>query len=495
MKPSPTEKNDFIIPQEIIDQLEAEVCKDDFYQFVKSFWSVIIPDKPVYNWHIEFLCKELQLVGSLVVKRMPKIYDLVINIPPGSTKSTIATVMFPVWLWVQDPSIRIISSSYSSSLSVFHSVKSRDIIRSDKFKRLFPHIQIKKDMDGKENYENTSTGGRYTTSTGGTITGKHGHLIIQDDPVNPGQAHSEVKRKEANTFYDETLSSRKVDKAITPIITIMQRLHENDVTGHILSKKDKKVKHICLPVELSDRVKPASVRKKYKNGLLDPIRLSRTVLKDMKTDLGTYGYAGQFDQNPAPDEGGIIKKDWFGRFSLQEITLKAINEKKKLVWNFSFDGAYTAKEDNDPSAIMAWAYFENCLYIRAVQSAHLEFPELIPFIESFVRRNGYSSSSRIYIEPKASGLSAAQTLKRYTKLNVIIDKAPTEDKVARVRGISAFLEAGRCYLLQNGIWIDSFLLQSGQFPNAKNDDEVDVLVIAVNRSEKSKNTVKAWGSN
>lgn len=484
-----------MISNELLDEIEREACQKSFFEFVQSFWNEIIPDKAVYNWHMEFLCQELQLVGEMIVARHPKLYDLVINVPPGSSKSTIATVMFPVWLWVKDPSIRIISSSYSSNLSVFHAVKSRDIVRSVKFKRLFPEVQIKKDMDGKEAYETTATGGRYTTSTGGTITGKHGHVILQDDPLNPKQANSEVKRKEANTFYDETLSSRKVDKAVTPIITIMQRLHENDVTGHILSKKGKSVKHICLPAEISNRVKPERVRNNYINGLLDPKRMGESVLKDMKTDLGSYGYAGQFDQNPAPDEGGIIKKDWFGRFTLSDLfELASENKKEKLVWNFSFDGAYTEKEENDPSAIMAWAYFQNHLYIRAVESRRLEFPDLIPFIKEFVTQNGYSSSSRIYIEPKASGLSAAQTLKRYSGLNSVIDKAPTEDKVARVRSVSAFLEARRCSVLKDGYWLDTFLNQVGQFPNAKNDDEVDILVISIKRSETQKGKIKSWGS-
>lgn len=482
------------IPDYLARQIEREVTTASFFQFVKSFWHVIIPDKPVWNWHIEYLCKELQIIGRMVIRRMPKLYDLVINVPPGTTKTTIVTIMFPVWLWCNDASLRIITSSYSGDLSVAHAVKSRDIIRSEKFQRLFPEVQLKQDLDGKKNYENTATGGRYTTSTGGTITGKHGHLIIQDDPVNPKQSDSEVKRKEANKFLDHTLTSRKVDKAITPIITIMQRLHENDVTGHILSKKGKRVKHICLPAELSPNVQPAKVRAYYQKGLLDPVRLNRSILTDMKLDLGSYGYAGQFDQNPAPDEGGLLKKSWFRRFTMQRLHQLAADSDQKVIWNFAFDGAYTEKQENDPSAMMAYCYLLNNLYIRNVQSVRKEFPELVPFIEAFARANGYSKESRIYIEPKASGLSAAQSLRRYTDLNVIIDKAPTDDKVARVKSISPFVEAGRVNLLEDAPFVDTFLQQAGQFPNATHDDEVDDLVIAIKRSQELKNRVRTFGT-
>ena len=129
----------------------ADECRKSFFFFVKTFWDVIIKEAPVYNWHIPFLCDELQKLSVSVVERSPKPYDLIINIPPGTTKSTIVTVMWPVWLWTQDPSLRIITNSYSGALSIDHATKSKDIIESDKFRKLFPEIKIRRDKSGNIN--------------------------------------------------------------------------------------------------------------------------------------------------------------------------------------------------------------------------------------------------------------------------------------------------------------------------------------------------------
>ena len=127
----------------------AELCRRDFFFFVQTFWSIIIPESPQYNWHLEYLCKELQAMVLKVAKREPKDYDLIINIPPGTSKSTLVTVMLPVWSWIIDPRIRALTASYSASLSTDHALKSRDIIRSDLFRSLFPDIHIKRDQDNK----------------------------------------------------------------------------------------------------------------------------------------------------------------------------------------------------------------------------------------------------------------------------------------------------------------------------------------------------------
>lgn len=129
----------------------ADRCRRSFFYFVQTFWDVIIKEEPTYNWHIPFLCEELQRLSASIVAREPKPYDLIVNIPPGTTKSTIVTIMWPVWLWTQDATLRIITNSYSGGLSIEHAMKSKDIIRSDKFRALFPHIMIRKDKSGKQN--------------------------------------------------------------------------------------------------------------------------------------------------------------------------------------------------------------------------------------------------------------------------------------------------------------------------------------------------------
>ena len=275
------------IPKINIDEVKAELCRRDFFYFVQEFWSEVIPEEPIYNWHISYLCSELQKVIEKVVNREAKDYDLIINVSPGATKSTICTVMLPAWAWTVDYTLRGLTASYSASLSTDHALKSRDIIRSEKYKRYFGDVEIKRDQDNKTHYKNTKGGERYATSVTGTVTGFHAHFIIVDDPLNPKEASSEANRTTANNFMDTTLSTRKVNKSVTPTILVMQRLHELDCTGNWLKKKGKKLKHICLPAELSKDVKPAELREKYIDGLFDVNRLTKEDLKGLKIDLGS----------------------------------------------------------------------------------------------------------------------------------------------------------------------------------------------------------------
>jgi predicted phage terminase large subunit-like protein len=463
--------------------VQKEMAEARFFNFVRLFWSVIIKEEPVYNWHIEFLCDELQKITPAIVAREPKPYDVIINIPPGTTKSTICTVMYPAWLWTQDATLRVITNSYSSDLSTEHAVKSRDIILSDKFRQLWPEVKLRGDKAAKQNYENALGGARYTTSTGGTITGKHAHVIINDDPLNPSQAASEADRKSANE-HTKTLSSRKVDKENTPTITVMQRVHENDVTGYLLSKKKEQIRHICLPAEVSEDVRPVELKDRYIDGLLDPKRMPAHVLAEAKVDLGSYGYANQYGQKSSPQEGGILKTDWFGIIDWKQ-------DYAALVWNTAVDPAYSEDTANDESGMMQFAKHENDILIRFSEGIYKEFPELVKYTQSFAELHGYSPRSIIFVEPKASGKSLVQTIKRSTTINIKEDVPPFKDKVARVSDISPICEAGRVKLIR-GSWNDAFLDQVRTFPNSKQDGQIDTLVIAINNSLKKKSG--SWGS-
>ena len=459
----------------------AELCKRSFFRFVQEFWDVVIPETPVYNWHIEYLCDELQYLNSFVMRREPKPYDLIINIPPGSTKSTIVTQMYNAWVWTVDPVQRFIASSYSHGLSLSHATKTRDIIMSDKYQTLFPGVRLKKDQNSKSDFMNVQGGQRFTTSTGGTVTGMHGHQILIDDPINPEQAASDAERASANRFVTNTLPSRKVDKAFTVTVLVMQRVHELDPAGVMLSKK-KNVKHICLPAENKGDVKPPELAERYIDGLLDPVRLSREILDEALLDLGSYGYAGQYSQNPSPADGGLIKKAWFEIIDWKQ-------EYTNLAWNFVADTAYTENESNDPSGYFSYSKYNNDFIIRFAQTEYLEFPDLCKAIVSFAHQHGYSHRSIIEVEPKASGKSLVQTLKRETGLNVKEGKPPAKDKVARVKDTSPTMEAGRVKLIR-GPWNKEFIDQLATFPNAAHDEYVDCITMMIGDTRPKKKGVK-----
>lgn len=464
-----------LVPSE--NQIIAELCKRSFYYFLQEFWDVVIPEKPIFNWHIKYLCDELQYLNSFVVARKPKPYDLIINISPGTTKSTIVTQMYNAWVWTIDPCQRFITSSYSHYLSLAQSIKTRDIITSDKYITYFPDVNLKLDQSGKGDFWNNKGGQRFTTSTGGTITGVHAHQIIIDDPINPKQASSTVERNNANNFVTSTLSTRKIDKEITPTILIMQRLHEDDPTG-VLLYKNKNIKHINLPAIEDDTVKPKELIKYYKDGLMDPIRLSRKVLNEALVDLGSYGFAGQYLQKPSPETGGLIDKDWFDIIDWN-------SEFNNLQWNFTADTAYTAKENNDPSGYISYAKYNNDYIIRFAETEHLEFPELCKALPNFAHKNGYTNKSIIEIEPKASGKSLVQTLRRETSLNVKEGVPPSKDKIARVKDVSPIMESKRVKLIR-GNWNKEFLEQISMFPNAKHDEYVDCLTMMLSSKPKLK---------
>ena len=291
-----------------------------------------------------------------------------------------------------------------------------------------------------------------------------------DDPTSPKNAASETERDNANEWYKSTLYSRLNNPMTGVRIIIMQRVHEDDLSGYLLYNSPDKHKHICIPAELSDDLKPRNLEKFYEEGLFWKERFGKEVLEDYKSALGSYGYAGQLQQRPTPADSGMIQKNWFNI------------DKEKIDGDVHFviDPAYTASQKNDPSALMAYKFHENKWQIIEVQNVRLEFPDLVKHINLFVNKNGYTSRSKIYVEPKASGKSIVQTLIRETGLNVKEDKPPTKDKVARVQDISATIESGRVSLLK-GAWNDEFLLQCQQFPAAKHDDMVDCLVMALNK--------------
>lgn len=459
-----------------LEKVKAERCKRSFYYFFCEFWETIESTSLIPNWHIEYICNQLQGVYNTWESGNWQ-QDTVINVPPGSSKSTMVTQLYPVWLWIKNPSIRIISSSYSSDLSTAHAVRSRNCVVSDKFKLYFSDVvQIKTGEDNKTWYKNTKMGERYATSTGGAVTGMHADFIIVDDPINPKKAESKIELQTASSHISQTLSTRKTNKNRSVTILVMQRLHESDPTGEWLAKKE--VNHICLPGELSEKVNPIECKQYYIDGLLDIQRLNRAALDQLKIDLGSYGYAGQIGQEPAPEGGGKIKKAWFNSIGYDEF----LKVKGKESVMFFADTAYTKDQQNDPTALMACCYVDNHLYVLNSEQFWLELPELLKEIPSYVSQHGYSIGSKILIEPKASGKSIAQSFKA-TTYNTIELPPPLDDKITRASNVSPFIEAGKVTLIK-GMWNDSFLHECATFPNAAHDDQLDNLVNAIKYFDK-----------
>lgn len=482
MTKTKTKTNYIDIPEDLeIDYTEVEkVLKEhalkDLKSFVKIFWDTAVPNELRWNWHMSVLCDEIQTVYERVFLRQPKDKDLVINVPPGTSKTKIMSVMATAWAFARMPGIKIFVGSYSDSAVIGISDEISIIMRSDMYQKFFPWVERRKGMDSKHEFRTSKNGQFYAFTIGGTITSKHADILVVDDPLNPKKAASEKELGTANRFMRHTLPSRKVDKEVTPTLLIMQRLHENDPSGELLSIEGDNIRHICLPAELSDLVKPEEYKKYYTNGLLDEVRLSSEVLAEFKRRMGSTEYSGQFEQNPTATGGNIVKKDWF-----KYITYDKFYEMRgKRPTHYFLDTAFTTDSNNDPSAIIGTCEINGDLYIFKGEKARLEFPDLIKFVPGWVKANLGNGESTVRIEPKANGISLYQTLKssgENKKLNYVTTPSPKDDKATRLRSISAKVEAGRVILV-HGHWNEEFIDEVCGFPNKSHDEYVDLLCYA-----------------
>lgn len=482
---------------------EKEMCKRSFYYFLKHFWSSVSNDPFSPNWHIEYICKELQSLAENLGNKKPRPYDLIINIPPGTTKTMTCSIMFPAWCWTRWFWMRFITYSYSSPLSLESAEYSRDLIRSEKFQEMYPELDIKRDKDNKSNFRIQKTtlnnrvllgGNRYSTSVGGTVTGFHGHFLLGDDPLNPEQAASEKELEKANRFVAQTMSTRKVDKRLTVSLLIQQRLHQIDPTGTILKNRPEEIKHICLPGEIRTyrkEVKPEECIQYYKDDLLDPARMPWDVLKSMLKTLGQYGYAGQVGQKPVPPGGGMFKVDMFRIVdNLSHILLPHQIRGVIRYWDKAgteAGGCATAgvkmyKVDTGLSGIKYvitdvvrgfWSSENRERIIR--QTAEADGPKTIIYHEQ---------------EPGSGGKDSASATNRNLHGFVAYADRPTGDKVSRADPYSVQVNEG-VVLLARAEWNMEFIDEHTFFPFSQYKDQVDAAAAAFNLLE-GDSTVGAW---
>lgn len=467
-----------------IKSLEIEQYKRSLYKFtLKAFEVMHNGAKPQSNWHIEVIADVMQQQIERVANGIEKEKDTIINIPPRSLKSFVCSVCAVAWAWVNYPSTNFICVSYSAELAIELSVLTRDLIQSEWYIESFPDIKLRRGDNAKKKFQNTYGGKRFATSTTGAATGKGADIIVFDDVMNVEIATSDALRATALRTINTTFSSRFDNAKIGANFFIEQRLHEEDATGTALKDAPQDYDHYSFPATSDGFIHPEKYEKYYKEvegesvKYLFPERFSKKVLDRLARKQGDYAYAGQYLQRPAPLEGGIIKKDWFNIVGLSDFQ----SVSKGVTWNFFLDTAYTTKSTNDPTAIICAGTKQNKLFVKKVSVFRLELPELLETIKSYVRDNGYSTRSRIYIEPKASGKSIVQTLRRQTGLNVLESKAPDVDKVTRAFAITPHIQNGRVYLCDGGGWVNGFLDECATFPNGKHDDQVDVLVMACDK--------------
>ena len=475
-----------------------------FHEFIKQSWHVIEGNIPfVDSWHIKALAEHLEACYKGDIRK------LLINIPPRTSKSSIISVMFPVWVWLQDPEEKFLYASFARNLATGHALKCRRLIESDWFCKRYNHIyKINKDKNAVLFFENNKGGYRKITSVGGSATGEGGSIIIADDPNSTGEYTSKVKMQSAIDWWNSVWLTRLNNPKNDIMVLVQQRLHENDISGHIMNNDlDDEWTKLILPMEYEESRKARTIVLPSTNGeiwqdprkeegeLLCEKRFDHKFIKSKKQEMGSYLYAGQFQQRPAPEEGGIIQKSWFSWWKHDEPP-----EIQFIIQ--SWDTALTAKEMSAYSACTTWGVFydhngiENLLLLSSWRG-RVEYPELREMAKRLYRDyrdNGKEHNPRLkgrqpdlcLVEAKASGDPLIQDLSKGGIRAIPFNPNKYGDKIQRVKLITPIIEGGRVWLRAQPpkydrlmAFSDDFLQEVATFPNSSSRDLVDTMTQAL----------------
>ncbi len=456
--------------------LRAEVVKrraeQRLYAFLLLVWQILEPNTPFTpNWHIELLCEYLEAVTAGEIRR------LVINIPPRYGKSLLCSVVWPVWEWIRQPGLRMICCSYGESLASRHALDRRRLLRDPGLLACWPQLRLTSDQHAKLEYHNLHRGVMIGTSVGGSITGKGGNRLIIDDPHNPTQASSDALRQHALTFYTGTLSTRLDDKARDRILLVMQRLHTDDMTALCLRQG---FAHLRLPaVESADREIrfPRSGRIVHRSASqpLWPARENAAQLTEMAEQLGSYGYAAQYLQDPVPLSGSMFNRDWW-QFYDETPAIEQMNLVLQS-WDLSFKGT----EGCDPIAGFVAGRIGPDIYLLDHYHARTGFSETLRVITARVAR--FPRSCPILIEDAANGPAIIDVLTR--EVAGVCAVSPAGGKEARASAVQPLVESGHVWLprprdpagrpIPGREWVEPFIETCARFPKVSHDDEVDAL--------------------
>ena len=484
-------------PAVMLDLIKQEkdrrAASASLYEFVKQSWHVVEPGiEFAPSWHIEEICEHLEALSTSEIRK------LLINIPPRHSKSTIVSVMYPAWEWLTQPEEKFLCASYSSVLSIRDNLKTRRLIQSPWYQERWGHMfTLSGDQNAKQRFENNKTGYRIATSVGGTATGEGGSRLLLDDPHSAQDAQSEVMRESALEWFDIVWSTRLNDPKKDAMVTIMQRLHEKDISGHILEDIGG-WEHLMIPAEWDGKRRktilgPYDPRKTV-GELICPQRFGEKEITDLKKLLGAYGTAGQLQQEPTPTTGGILKTSYVNLWPHD----KGLPPFEYILQ--SYDCAFTEKTTGDPTACTVWAVFtfEGARQLMLIDAwdEHLSYPDLRQrAIKDWgTEYGGMTEKSpfararrpdRVLVEAKASGQSLLQDL-RLAKVPAVGYNPGNADKISRAHQASPTLELGLVWVPesrklpgQHVSWANAFMKQLAKFPVADHDDYVDTFTQAI----------------
>ena len=475
------------------DALLASICRGSFERFCYHFWPMVPgAGKLIWAKHMTALCRELQDAVEKLIVGSPREYDLVINISPGTSKSTLCSILLPTWVWTRMPHCRVLTGSHTDALVSKLAGKSRDVVKSAEYRRLFPEVQIRPDHDARSAYMTTAGGERVVCTVGGrTPTGEHAHLLIVDDPIDPERVLSEKERQNASEFMLNYIANRKVDKTQAITVLVMQRLGVDDPTDSVLNQAKvpgaAPVRHICLPAELSknpdgswgpDNVSPPElVKEVYTNGLMDPMRLGETVLAENRAK-GNLFFSTQFLQRPYVRGGGMFKEHWLS----QRVKAAPYHARRVIYWDRAFSGRKTAC--NTAGTVLA--HHEGNWYVGPVKVGQWWPDErdrvILGAAQTARDRWGPNHEPDIVIEqePAAGADSYRHLAMKLVGFRVHPDPVRS-NKEQRADPWASACEAGTVFLVDDGTWdIAEWVRELCAFPGGSRVDRVDSVSGAFN---------------
>ena len=495
------------ISEQIMD-LDRTDCEDSLYKFLVNGWRYIDPAPFSHGWPIEAVAEHLQAVVDGEIKR------LIINIPPRCAKSSLTSVAFPAFTWAQSrksdtsgPGVQFLHASYAQSLSLRDSTKCRRLIESPWYQGLWgDRFALMSDQNTKTRFDNDKGGSRLSTSVGSSLTGEGGNIIVVDDPNAAQEAFSEATIASTIEWWDGALSTRLNNAKTGAFVVIQQRLSEEDLTGHILSKDVGEWTHLCLPMRFEpERSFHTSIGwedpRKEAGELLWPERFGEREVGILERQMGPWTAAGQLQQRPEPKGGGVIKREWWRLWERDifpdvDYVIAAL------------DTAYTTKTENDFSALTIWGVFSGgdqkamatrvigrdaetaSVIMRTYSAEHpkiillwawqerLELHELVLKVQESMKK---WKVDRLLIENKAAGISVAQEIRRmygHEDFAVQLVDPKSQDKLSRLYSVQHLFAEGLIYAPDRA-WADQVITQTSTFPKGKHDDLVDTVSMAL----------------
>jgi predicted phage terminase large subunit-like protein len=455
------------------------ILRQDFGTFAAHcFYDLNPQTKLATNWHLDVIAAKLAAVRRGESKR------LIINLPPRSLKSLLASIAFPAWCLGHDPSAQILCVSYAQDLADKLARDCRSIMMSEWYRRLFP-TRLAAHRQAVQEFITTRQGYRLATSNGGVLTGRGADIILIDDPLKPEEALSDAQRQAANEWYDHTLYSRLNDKRNGVIAIIMQRLHEDDLVGHVLEQEAWDVVRFPAIAEEDESHAIETIWglrnfTRRRGEALHPEREPLDTLDRIRRTTGEYNFAGQYQQSPAPLGGGLVKQEWF-KFYGEKDRPESFD---RIVQ--SWDTANKVTELSDFSVCTTWGIKSKNLYLLSVLRKRLEYPALKRAVRE---QQSLFNATVVLIEDKASGTQLIQEL-CVDGCSAVTAYKPECDKIMRLHAQTGVIESGFVYIPETAPWVAEYLHEMTVFPKGKHDDQVDSTAQFLDWFQKP---MKSWG--